>query len=393
MPEFYAEPLKDWRACSVCQGKRTETGSKVLLTCFKCHAITYCGRECQIADWGRHEWNCHPVMVKEFPGKGRGLVAARDIEKGEVIFLDKPVIKLALNAERRFTDPEFMMSLKQQIESLPAEARKQFDKLKTCDVAHNSFGNLSSSDKEVLKKFLQNSMIYYKEDLSSWLQILHLNLALVNHSCLPNATNRSTSKQLQQEGEEDQSKDLRAIQEIRKGEEITICYVKGVEKFGSNLKKRRPAFKKDQGFDCKCPVCLGQVPLQEKTLKKLVEAHNKLNPTPSDWKREAGIWSWIVDLRMELNIGDPIERIWVFDKLLRFAHLARDKNLVRKAKDMWRQFTEETKNETYKREFEDFERVYEMWSVEFSSTNAPKKIEIDYILGLASGDRDVNKPI
>ena len=218
---------------------------------------------------------------------------------------------------------------------------------------------------------------------------MHLNLALVNHSCQPNATNRSGLKK----ANEGHCKELRAIKDIRKGEEISICYFnfKDLQKFRSNLRKRMVALKKAMGFDCRCPVCLGQVPLQEKTLKKLIEAYNKLNPTPSDWKREAGIWSWIVDLRMELNIGDPIERIWVFDKLLRFAHLARDKNLVRKAKDMWRQFTEETKNETYQRDFEDFERVYEMWSVEFSSTNAPKKIEIDYILGRAAGDS--NKPI
>ena len=44
-------------------------------------AITYCSKECQVADWDRHEWNCVPVMVTEFPGKGRGLVASKDIIK------------------------------------------------------------------------------------------------------------------------------------------------------------------------------------------------------------------------------------------------------------------------------------------------------------------------
>ena len=50
MPEFYAEPMKDRKCCSV--GKKTakEKGKKVLLTCIKCHAITYCGVECQRAD-------------------------------------------------------------------------------------------------------------------------------------------------------------------------------------------------------------------------------------------------------------------------------------------------------------------------------------------------------
>ena len=79
MPEFFVESMKDRRTCFKCH--LTVTGKKSsLFTCIKCHAITYCGDECQRADWNRHEWNCVPVMVKEFPGKGWGIVAARDIK-------------------------------------------------------------------------------------------------------------------------------------------------------------------------------------------------------------------------------------------------------------------------------------------------------------------------
>ena len=92
MPEFFVESMKDHRTCFKCKLQ----SKKRLLTCVKCHAITYCGVECQKADWKRHNWNCVPVMVKEFPGKGRGIVAARDIKMGERIFKDKPVIKLNL---------------------------------------------------------------------------------------------------------------------------------------------------------------------------------------------------------------------------------------------------------------------------------------------------------
>ena len=73
---------------------------------------------------------------------------------------------------------------------------------------------------------------------------MHLNLALVNHSCQPNATNRSGLKKLQQEGEEDYCEELRAIKDIRKGEEITICYFNGVQELGSNLR-----LELDCGFD------------------------------------------------------------------------------------------------------------------------------------------------
>ena len=88
MPEFSAEPMKDRKTCSVCEMTAKEKGKKRLQTCRECHAISYCSVECQYADWGRHSWNCVPVMVTEFSGKGRGLVAARDIEKGELIFKD-----------------------------------------------------------------------------------------------------------------------------------------------------------------------------------------------------------------------------------------------------------------------------------------------------------------
>ena len=102
--------------------------------------------------------------------------------------------------------------------------------------------------------------------------VLNLNIALVNHSCAPNAH----CDNLEQEGgeeTEDLSVELRAIKNIRKGEEITVCYSRAVHKFGSIPRKRKTAIKADLGFDCKCPVCLGHVPLQEKTLKKLIELH------------------------------------------------------------------------------------------------------------------------
>ena len=61
--------------------------------------------------------------------------------------------------------------------------------------------------------------------------------------------------------------------------------------------------KKTLLFECQCPVCLGNVPGQEKPMKKLFELHSKLDPSPSDWKRHAGIRARIVDLTLGLDIG------------------------------------------------------------------------------------------
>ena len=88
MPEPYIEPITDRQTCFKCN--KTADGKKKLSKCNGCHAITYCCKECQKEDWPRHAWNCVPVMVTEVPGKGQGLVAARDIKMGELIFTDKP---------------------------------------------------------------------------------------------------------------------------------------------------------------------------------------------------------------------------------------------------------------------------------------------------------------
>ena len=377
MPEFYAEPMKDRQSCSVC--KKTVTGKKVLLTCINCHSITYCGVECQKVDWERHEWNCVPVMVTELPGKGRGLVAAKDIKNGELIFKDRPVIKFALNDKGLPVDPEYMTSLREQIDSLPAEARSQFYKLTTRNDA------VSRSDNGVFNLFLDNCQIYKfvpKPKGEDTYSLLYLNIALVNHSCVSNAVAFS----LKQVGDEDLAVELRAIKNIGKGEEVTHCYFTDVKKFGSIQKKRKTLFKKKLEFDCKCPACLGQVPSQEKTLKKLIDVHNKLNPTRSDWKREAGLLSRVVDLTLELKIGHPLEKISALDNLVGFAHLARDKDLVKKAMDMLKQFAEDYNLDAIQGCFDAWEMELAKWSSEFSLKKAPLKKEIDLILSAIQVD-------
>ena len=209
---------------------------------------------------------------------------------------------------------------------------------------------------------------------------MHLNIALVNHSCAPNATIQIRLTQIQKDGDEDACADFRAIKNICKGEEITICYFNDVKELGSVPRKRKTLIKKRMLFDCNCPVCLGKVPGQEKIVKKLIDVHNKLNPTPSDWKREAGLWSRIVDLTLELNIGNPCEKIEALENLLGFAHLARDKELLKKAMDLSRQFVDETKIQGMQRVYENWERCLAKWSKEFNSNNVPQKDEINFFL-------------
>ena len=379
MPEFYVESMKDHRTCFKCK----LTGKRSLLTCVNCHAVTYCGEECQRADWERHEWNCVPVMVKEFPGKGRGIVAARDIKMGDQIFIDKQVVKLTMNVQYRPVDPGFMTSLKEQIKKLPTEAKSQYYKLTASDLPN--IYSVSSSDFGILKLFLNNCKMHLVKD--QYTAALYLNAALVNHSCVPNAA-LGKLKPTELDGDPDLCHELRAIKDISKGEEITICYYTDVTKYGSMLRKRKTNIKKFLGFDCKCPVCLGKFSCQEKILKKLIELHNKLDPSSSDWKREADSQNKIVYWTMDLYIGGPAEKRVALIKLAKFAHLAREKNFVTKAMDKLRQLAEDTKLEYVRKGYEELERRFFQWSTEFNSGNAPEEREIDSIQAIVGTDID-----
>ena len=196
------------------------TGKRKLSKCSGCHAITYCGRECQKADWGRHGWNCVPVMVTEIPGKGWDIVAARDIRKGELIFNDKPAITLP-SYLCSLPNPKAMESLKTQIRKLPSEAKSQFYKLTAPDadpkvnMVFRILADKNGRDSEALKLFMANALSNRKRIFST----LYLKLSLVNHSCAPNAIEGELRPESETE-DQVQHYELRAIQDISR---VVFC--------------------------------------------------------------------------------------------------------------------------------------------------------------------------
>ena len=215
MPELFIEPLTDRQTCFKCQ--QTVTGKKKLSKCSRCHAITYCGVACQKADWPRHAWNCVPVMVTEFEGKGRGVVAARDIKMGEFIFLDKPAITLPNHSLLDSNEGHEVVlhkrefdSLMKQIDNLPSEAKSQFYKLADTE-QFNLGGFHAGAEKRMRDKAVQIFVNNANGNHDS--MILYLNVILLNHSCAPNSAAEPSK-----EGE----CVVRAIRDISKGEEVTL---------------------------------------------------------------------------------------------------------------------------------------------------------------------------
>ena len=269
----------------------------------KCHSVSYCGEECQREDWPRHRKNCIPVMVKEYGEKGKGLVASKNIKRGELILIDKAAMS-------------------------------------NDDIVLDSYGYTLTSDAE---RLLINRKIL--KDIS-----------ILNHSCAPNAAMGLLDGKVNREPEK--RFELRAIKDISKEEEVTIFYPNDRHSFpllGPPIHIRKN-IKEDYGFDCKCPVCSGDLCNQEAILRKIADivisnrllTKNEYEMTLSEWTREAIAFEVIVELDKIVYMGGPERRMAKLVRLFKAAAGARRMALLWKVVDEIEEFAEKTGLDVFK---------------------------------------------
>ena len=296
------ETLTDRNRCHKCDktGKRKKDK---LSKCGRCEAITYCSRECQVEDWPRHKENCIPVMVKEYEGKGLGLVAAKDIKMAELILIDKAQV----------TDKDI-----------------------------NCYG----LNPEVERMLLNQKILK--------------DIALMNHSCAANAE----MGLLDGEKSKDPEKrfELRAVKNITKGDEVTIHYPS--KWYCRPHAFIRVSIQEDFGFNCKCVVCMGKVPNQDDIFTKFCQtlADNQDvairlddEKTLLEWKREAVVFGIMSFFLKPVYMGKEIEKLrWLF-MLHNAAMMSGNSDLMVKALDDMKELADKTGLEMVK-------NAVEMWN-------------------------------
>ena len=232
MPEKYSDLL----TCAKC-GK---DGNK---KCSKCFSVSYCSRQCQVSDWPRHKGLCMPVMVRDLGDKGRGLVASRDFKAGDLIFEENTIVK-DVSDNLQFVSKNISLYGKRivtQLSKLSESTQKDFLNLTRKQKVMDDESIIPEEYRIAFAIYVNNSIAGN----------LFLDLSLINHSCVPNTMWWMKSEQSQQEIQE-----LRAIREIKAGEELTASYLDTSNVFLKDKQEKRNELFRGWNFLCECPSCV-----------------------------------------------------------------------------------------------------------------------------------------
>ena len=152
-------------SCSFC---KTDSGTK-LLSCI-CRKASYCSKDCQSKDWKNHKPSCSLYIIRDAPGKGKGLFATRKIKMGQIILEEYPLFAMGYS----FTFEEYkvnhyaniddatkakILKLHDPAENLKALSSDEVNKL-TSNNPMMQFWKQADSDEasKILRIFLGNNI-------------------------------------------------------------------------------------------------------------------------------------------------------------------------------------------------------------------------------------------
>lgn len=174
-----------------------------------------------------------PHKIVEISGKGKGMVAARDIKAGELVIAEAPAISVLQHGSSIN-----YMDLLRELDALPPEKLVKFLEL------HNAQKGRMPAMVDI---FCTNCI-----EMGSTNRLgLFFVCSNFNSTCMPNVNNtwyQNPGKVL-----------FHAIRDIKCGEELGFCYVSTLD----SRKERRSLLQHRYGFECRCAACVAAPELLE----------------------------------------------------------------------------------------------------------------------------------
>ena len=311
---------------------------------------------------------CTPVMIKDIDQKGKGLVASKKFNIGDLIFKDKAVA--ILNNEK----------------DSPTEILYQYNEMTS--VEQSDFYNLTRGKEEedqpksdfdrhlsdLTSKFNNNAIFSGPNNQTG---SLFLSYALTNHSCSPNSfLDLSYGK--------DTTAELRAIKNIEKGEEITITYIM----LGYLSKEDRQKQLNKWGFICNCPSCTSGVEEEELIIatgkiENEIRKHIsqiKSNKNKTNWAKLAQYQNEVVKNLQQLSFSSLLLPMEIAD-LICLAQVGRQQELVESAKKLLNEVIGQRKVAIYRKNYNEIQERLKTWKANLNSNLPPTDTEIDCFIG------------
>ncbi|KAL1839515.1 hypothetical protein VTJ49DRAFT_1453 [Mycothermus thermophilus] len=175
-----------------------------------------------------------PYVVKDVPGKGKGAIATRRIEKGKAILVDPVRVLATVGYPSEVRREEVRGLLKEAVERL----REPREVLELARKGEGKEEDVGSVVEDVMMTNTFGLTVGGVEYMG-----LFADLARFNHDCRPNAFIHFSQTTL--------AMTVWAARDIEEGEEITITYSPA----GTPSRERRDMLERVWGFKCQCSLC------------------------------------------------------------------------------------------------------------------------------------------
>merc|ERR1719270_139942 len=202
------------------------------------------------------------IKIRQVSCKGLGIVAISDIDEGELLLSEEPLILID------DWSPQHLLS---SWSSLPKHQQDIFLQLSNC---HKQTGMNPLVGIALTNMIPVNTR---SGQQSQWAVFQHM--ARINHSCDPNCNHYQIATK------SSCCEEVRALQKIKAGEEITISYRNQLQKGFITREERKKHLLENFGFDCDCKLCQYPADVSENIDEKRQTAlENKIDLLDSSLK-------------------------------------------------------------------------------------------------------------
>jgi len=179
--------------------------------------------------------------MKEFPGKGWGLVANQFISRGDLIMANTPSLMIDYRVFDELTKDEYKKLQVYAVDYLP-------EKHRAAVLALSTHGQTFDSHEDLVEKIGETNAFDIEADDGDEIQdygffVVFPEIARFNHDCRPNADYYFDHSSLTQF--------IHATRDVQPGEELTLSYINPVMLRVARMAK----LARNWGFQCACSAC------------------------------------------------------------------------------------------------------------------------------------------